>query len=390
MKRVGRRSTKGVLVLTCVAVLAGLVVEVQARPVRVGRFVEIPYGISSSHPWRTGGGDPMRSARSTVVAPSQPPNQQWVAEVGTGRSHAPAIDEAGMLYVAGQRGLSAVGPDGTVRWTSRGLGSVSGTPSLTPDGHLAVGVPSELMVVGAARVRARSSLRGVLGSPLVLDDGSIVAVASSPSMVVQRVDADGHRMFSSVIRTRPRGAAAQSGGYIAVPIGHELVWMNVQGSVHRRVELGSEIALGPAVASDGAAWVATTDGVVAAIAPSGRVLTRVSLNIEPTFVSNLAVADDGSVRVPTVDAGLVCLGPNGTERWRVEALAPITGGITIDAEGTTLLLRRAPDRLSAVGADGQIRWNVEVGNSGGDAAPVMGADSTIYVATFGGELQAWR
>lgn len=378
--------------LACLGLLAclGIALVAEARPVRVGRFVEIPYGISSSHPWRTGGGDPMRTARSSVVAPSQPPNQQWIAETGTGRSHAPAIDESGMLYVAGQRGLSAVGPDGTVRWTSRGLGSISGTPSLTPDGYLAVGVPSELMVVGAARVRARSSLRGVLGSPLVLDDGSIVAVASSPSMVVQRVDADGHRMFSSIIRTRPRGSAAQSGALIAVPIGHELVWMNVQGSVHRRVELGSEIALGPAIASDGAAWVATTDGVVAAVAPTGRVLTRVALEIEPTFVSNLAIADDGSVRVPTVDAGLLCIGPNGTERWRVEALAPVTGGITVDAEGTTLLVRRGPDRLSAVGDDGQIRWNVEVGNNGGDAAPVLGADGTIYVATFGGELQAWR
>ena len=374
--------------ILAVALAAAWVAE--ARPVRVGRFVEIPYGISSSHPWRTGGGDPMRTARSSIVIPSQPPNPIWSTEVGTGRSHAPAIHEDGMIYVAGQRGLSAVGPDGTVRWTSRGLGSVSGTPSLTPDGYLAVGVPSELMVVGAARVRARSSLRGVLGSPLVLDDGSIVAVASSPSMVVQRVDAEGHRMFSSIIRTRPRGEAAQSGALIAVPIGAELVWMNVQGSVHRRVELGAEIALGPAVASDGAAWVATTDGVVLAVAPSGRVVTRAALEVEPTFVSNLAVAADGSVRVPTVDAGLVCIGPNGTERWRVEALAPVTGGITVDPEGTTLLVRRGPDRLSAVGSDGQIRWNVEIGNSGGDAAPVLGADGTIYVATFGGELQAWR
>ena len=106
--------------LGLVAASLGIALVAEARPVRVGRFVEIPYGISSSHPWRTGGGDPMRTARSSVAAPSQPPNQQWVTETGTGRSHAPAIDESGMIYVAGQRGLSAVGPDGTAYVLARG------------------------------------------------------------------------------------------------------------------------------------------------------------------------------------------------------------------------------------------------------------------------------
>lgn len=377
------------------AMLAALVVsafafDALARPVRVGRYVEIPYGVSSHHPWRTGLGDPARTARSAARAPSQPPNRQWVTETGTGRAHAPAVDESGMIYVAGQRGLSAVGPDGTVRWTSRGLGSISGTPSLTPDGHLAIGVHSELMVVGAARVRARSSLRGVLGSPLVLDDGSIVAVASSPSMVVQRTDADGRRIFSSIIRTRPRGTPALSGGTLVVPLGRELVWMNVRGSIRRTVELGAEIVLGPAIASDGAAWVITTDGVLSAVAPSGRIVSRTTLEVEPSFTSNIAIAPDGSVRIGTVDAGLVCVGPNGTERWRVPGLAPLASGLTVDTEGTTLLVGRGPDRLIAISPVGAEMWRVDVGSPGADAAPVMAADGTIYVATFNGELQAWR
>ena len=112
-------------------------------------------------------GEPVEAIRCAlrgrrVVAPAQPPNQQWVAESGH-RTFARTCDRrsrqcstspvnvASVLWV--QMGPFAGRPEGWVLCLER-------LPS-HPTGTLAVGVPSELMVVGAARVRARSSLREV-------------------------------------------------------------------------------------------------------------------------------------------------------------------------------------------------------------------------------------
>ncbi|MEM9068860.1 MAG: PQQ-binding-like beta-propeller repeat protein [Myxococcota bacterium] len=359
----------------------------QARPVPVGRYVEIPYGVSEGHPWRTGGGDPRRTHRSEHRAPESAPTQQWTARVGVGRVFSPTIAEDGTIYVASQRGVAAVAADGTVRW-ERAVGLVSGTPSITPDGGIAFGTqPDELLVLrqGSARSRARIG-GGVRGSPLVLDDGSIVLAAYDQA--IHRFDADGRRMFRTPVTTQVRGTVARSGDLLVVPAGRELLWISVRGTIVRTTSLGSSIELGPAVADDGVAWVVTAEGVLVAVTPAGRVVVRTDLDARPSRASNLAIADDGSLRLGTADAGLLCIGAGGTERWRLTDRGTLAGEVIVDADGVALLVN-SDGAMLAVEPDGDVRWQASLGTRT-DAAPVLGADGTIYTTTFGGTLQAWR
>lgn len=360
---------------------------VHARPVPVGRYVEIPYGVSARHPWRTGQADPRRTARAAAPIPRQPPTKRWETSIGAGRVFAPAVSADGIVYAGSQSGVAAVSADGTVRWRVR-LGLVSGTPSLTPDGSVAVGAqPDELVVVGARGVRARARLGGgVWGSPLVLDDGSLVAAAYDHA--IHRVGPEGRHIFRTPVRTRVRGTVALAGPLLVVPAGHELLWMTLRGEIARTTPLGAEVALGPAVADDGVVWVATIDGVLSAVTPAGRVLTRAELGARPSRASNLAIAGDGSVRLATLDAGLVCVGPNGGVRWRLLAHGAMAHEVTVDAEGTAVTVA-VDGTMLAVDAAGDVLWEVGLG-ARTDAAPVLGADGTIYVTTFGGTLQAWR
>ncbi len=371
-----------------VAVLVwGELAIAHARPVPVGRYVEIPYGISARHPWRTGQGDPQRTARSRVPIPQGRPTKRWETSVGAGRVFTPAIAADGTLYVGSRRGLTALGADGSVRWSAQ-LGFVSGTPSLTPDGSLAVGVQSDtLLVVDGRGVQAHARLGGrVLGSPLVLDDGSIVVAAYDHA--VHRVGPEGRHVFRTSVRTRVRGSVAQVGDLLVVPAAQELLWLTLGGAPVRATSLGAEVVLGPAVADDGVVWVVTDDGVLSAVASNGRMWVRAELGGPPSSSSNLAIAGDGSLRMGTVEAGLVCVEPSGTVRWRLQAHGAMGNGLTVDAEGAVLTVA-GDGTMLAVDDAGAVLWEVGVG-ARTDAAPVLGADGTIYVTTFSGTLQAWR
>ncbi|MEO0325229.1 MAG: PQQ-binding-like beta-propeller repeat protein [Myxococcota bacterium] len=358
-----------------------------ARPVRVGRFARVPYGVSVAHPWPTGAGGGARRARALAAAPAQAPQRLWRERVGAGRAFSPALAEDGTLFVASQAGLAAVAPSGELRWALP-LGLVAGTPSLTPDGSVAVGAtPGEVVVVRAGRVVLRAPVGGVVrGSPLVLPDGSFVVAAWDQAL--HRFDAEGQRLFRVALPAGVRGAPARGPrGTLWVPAGSELVRVEADGRVRRRVDLGREIVNGPALADDGRAWVVLDEGLLVAVSPEGQPLVQRPLDMEPSAASNLAVAADGSLRVASASGALLGIGPGGSVRWRYEEGAP-SGGVTVDPEGVTLT-RDAGGQVLCISAEGQLRWRLPI-EGGGDAAPVLGEDGTLFVAEASGALSAWR
>ena len=375
----------GALLVAAVST-AALAPTVAARPVRVGRFAEIPYGVSPRHPWPTGHGDERRTARSRFAIPEDPPVRTWQARAGVGRVFGPAVTEDGSLFVASQAGLSLVSSEGTVRWSMR-LGLASGTPSLTPDGRAAVGVqPGRILVVGHGSVFHRANVGGgVRGSPLVLGDGSLVVAAYDQAL--HRYDSEGHRIFRTPLPGNVRGMAARTRDRLVVPSGDEVLFVTLDGRIAERGSVGGEIGLGPAVADDGSVWVTTTDSALVLVEPNGSIAVRRDIDVRPSMASNLAIAPDGSLRLATADAGLLALSPRGSERWRYETNGPIIGGIVVDRTGQTLCITVA-GQLLAVDSEGQKMWDVPT-EARTDAAPTL-TEGAIYVATFGGTVQAWR
>jgi outer membrane protein assembly factor BamB len=388
----GRARACGVLLAVCCAALVGVVAvdaPASARPVRTGRYVEIPYGIAEEHPWATEGGNARRNGRVGATVARTEPSQQWEQRFRLGRLSPPAVAADGTLYLAGAAGVGAVQRDGTIRWLQR-LGYVTGTPSLTPTGDVAVGTSGGalLQITPRGDVRARTLTGGqVRGAPLVLADGSMVVGAFDQA--VHRFDAEGRRLFRLAMSGQVQGAAAWSRNReVLVPVDQQLVVVTPRGDVRTRVPLGATIVAGPAVADDGTVWVLTEDGGLHQLSPRFAVRTRTDVGEGVTVTTTIAVGQDGAVRVPTRAAGLVCVGPNGTERWRLMAEGGFLGGVAIDENDVALAVNDQGDLL-AIDPDGTVVWRAPV-QSRVDVAPVVGADGTIYVATVRGTLQAWR
>lgn len=360
-----------------------------ARPVRIGQYTEIPYGIDPAHPFPTAGGGPRRDGRLRGVAPSNEPAMVWEHPLDERRPRGPTIAADGSLYLGTMSGLSALDPDGTERW-SVALGPVHEAPSLAPGGDVVTVTRAGVVAVVSREgvVRRRVDLGApARGSPLVLDDGSMLV--GTIDRRLHRLDANLRSIFATTLEDGT-GAPASLGprNVVAIPSGEALALLDASGRIQHQVGLGARATSSAAVADDGTMWVPTRAGMLFAIDPSGRVRSRTELGSRHYDGASPALGHDGAVRVPTLSEGLVCIGPGGTERWRLTNGAGYNAPATIDEEDTTLVLDRG-GRLLAVDANGALRWQVAIGTFSFQP-PVLAADGTIYVTTERGAIQAWR
>jgi outer membrane protein assembly factor BamB len=313
---------------------------------------------------------------------------QWEERAGSARAFAPAVTEDGTLFVATASGVSALGSDGQTQWTLP-LRRPLSAPAITPEGHIvfAAGRTELYTVDRAGRIRNRVPVGAVpQGSPLVLDDGSVVIAALDHA--VHRFDAEGRRIFRTRVASTIRGEAAlDQRGRLLVPTSTDLVTLDVDGRIVGTDNIARDTLGGPTVAEDGVTWLLGRRGGLVAVEADGRVAERADVATALSASNRLAVGSDGALRVTANSAGVVCVGPNGGERWRYEGDASFPGPLTLDANDTTLTTD-GTGSLTAIGADGTLLWRVRAGSM--SQPPVVGADGTVYVATGRGTIQAWR
>jgi outer membrane protein assembly factor BamB len=291
--------------------------------------------------------------------------------------------------VASSTGITAIAPDGSVRWSQR-LGFVAATPALSPTRELVVGTNAgALVTLSSDGQRQGYTLVGgaVRSSPLVLHDGSVVVNAFDQA--VHRFDAEGRRVFRVSMNGQTNEPAAwTSDGLLLVPAADWLHVLSPRGDRIASHTVGATIIAGPAVADDGTAWVVAQDGSAHQIEPRGGRRIRTELDISVASDTGIAIGTDGAVRIGGRDDGVVCLGPTGTERWRITGEGGFPGELTIDAAGSTLGVSDT-GKLLAIDPSGNVVWRVSL-EARAQAAPVLGPDGTVYVATARGTVQAWR
>ncbi|MDH4209067.1 MAG: PQQ-binding-like beta-propeller repeat protein, partial [Anaerolineae bacterium] len=139
--------------------------------------------LEGASPWPMYGGDPQHTGRSQAQGPIVPA-LKWVYRAGL-LAGSPVSAADGSLYFGSLDGnLYALSPDGVEMWRSP-LGQISGTPALSPEGLIYVGVasPVEEMFYALNRdgsVAWRFHLEGhiVESAPVVATDGILYVSAS--------------------------------------------------------------------------------------------------------------------------------------------------------------------------------------------------------------------
>lgn len=373
------------LLVASIALLASM--PGLARPVRIGRHVEVPHGVSADHPWIGEAGGPARRGATRYAVPSEAPSVAWETRIGGGSARTPIVSSAGTLLVATSHAVAGVASDGEFRW-SRRLHLPQGTPALTPDLDflLATRRGDLVRVARDGEVVSRLSVgAGIAAAPLVLDDGSAVVTTRDAALV--RLDAQGRRMFRATLPQVSGRPPAWDGSRIVVAAGSELHLLSSEGRVRARVEMSEPAVAGPAVALDGTLWVLGNAGTLSAVDRHGRVRARAEVG-RVAASSPLVVGPDGAAYVGTREGDLVCVGPTGTERWRLEGEGTFLAGLSVDPEGV-ILATTVQGSLIAVEPDGTVRWRVST-RPRSISDPVVAPDGTVYVGTSAGTVQAFR
>jgi peptide/nickel transport system permease protein len=141
------------------------------------------------------------------------------------------------------------------------------------------------------------------------------------------------------------------------------------------VQPAASFTAGPAVAAEGAVYVAAEDGTVVALDADGRETQRWTVPASP--VGSPALAADGTVYVVDEGPGLSALAPDGSTRWRFasEGRRPTSAPI-VGLDGTIYFTR--VDRVQAVGPDGTERWlSPGVEGSTVEAPPRLSPDGSM-------------
>ncbi|MBK6578064.1 MAG: PQQ-like beta-propeller repeat protein [Sandaracinaceae bacterium] len=353
-----------------------------ARPVTIGVYQELPFGVARSHPSVTDGGRSSRDGRSTARLPVREPSVRYRVEVGARHVTAPialtnntllavAADHAGYVLLDG-----ALTPDGA---SLRGASGVS----LSPEGFVVAETDGLAFLDSRLQVRARVPVAGLSdAAPLVFADGTAVVSAGASLL---RVDAAGTRRFTVPVASRAHSPVARTpSGRIVTATTTELLLLDQDGRVERREPLGDHPVAGPAVGLDGSIWVMTAGGLAAFDADGAPRVRVPSPTSGPLTHGGLAIATDGSVRAAVLGFGVLALNASAAPLWSFAL--PQARFVVVDAAGGSLVATH-DGLLVALDADGQERWRARLDGTP-HAAPVLGVDGTVYVGLEGGSLVA--
>ncbi len=127
----------------------------------------------------------------------------------------------------------------------------------------------------------------------------------------------------------------------------------------------------PAIGTDGTIYVGSRDNRLYAVDQDGS--KKWSFSTEGRIYSSPTIGADGTIYVGSADYNLYAIGPDGTLKWSfaTEGTEAGTGGV----------FSPPPDPGEGGGTAGTVDWGVS-------SSPVVGADGTIYVGSWDGNLYA--
>lgn len=304
-------------------------------------------------PWSMRGQGSTNQSRGTSPAILDPV-EVWSFQAFGVAPASPAIAADGTLYlhIGYSNTLTAVNPDGTLKWEFAGDptdgGSQYSSPAIGADGTIYFGSGSHLAAVDpAGHLRWLLPSSGAVGgSPVVAPDGTI-----------DFCDEGAHLYSAS-----PDGVMRWS--------------LTLDGSI--------SLNLDPVVAPDGTVYAGIGDTLFAVV--EGSVKWTASFKSGTCCGGRaLSIADDGTI-VAVARDGVFAFRPDGSTKWAFEVTAPddewLGSAAAIAADGTvyvkTIVNSPAVARVLAIGNDGAFKWSVKAGLSQEPWRPTVASDGNVY------------
>ena len=325
--------------------IVGLALGCRGGSAPEGAAARSPAPLASTRPGPGADGTDQRVA-ATFGANAETPRltetqASWRFALGSPVAAAPVVAAEGHVHVVTADGtVTALGPDGRLRW-SHGLGaSVQVAPA----------VSGRITYVGTA-------------------DGRLVALKWN-----------GQKLWSYPVRTGVvSGLVVASDGSLRLAGSDGSVHaVTARGGAVWRVALGEAVSAGPSLGPDDSVVVGTIAGRVVWIDSFGR---RRSFEVGAPIRQQVWHGDGRVYAVAGSD--LVAVDDDGAIRWRVPRVRVLA------VASARVLAAESRGRLSWWSGAGRLEETVELGQQPSDV-PAVAADGTVYVPTETGEVLVVR
>jgi len=149
---------------------------------------------------------------------------------------------------------------------------------------------------------------------------------------------------------------------------------------------GSSIQSSPVVGADGTIYIASHDSdIIYAVNPDGSEKWQYAAGGGVSFTSPAAIGADGTIYIGTDDGSsdqLIALNPDGTLKWLYGLTDVTKSSVNFGSDGTVYARDFAGNLFAIDPADGSSKWQPLSVGGGSGASPVVAADGAIYFPSF--------
>jgi outer membrane protein assembly factor BamB len=327
-----------------------------------------------------------------------PYQQDWQFRA-SGKVRTPAvIGPDGTLYMVSDPGhMYAVSPAGALRWAFDPPGETRDAPALGANGTIMVGdIGGHLTALDDhGRVRWQQRVGDtVRGTPIMAAD----RVYISTNNAVLQLSMSGDVLWRTPIASAA-GAALSADAtrlYVTTIKGEVQALSAANGATLWSTKIEHAIYSAPAVAPD-QLLVGDAEGMLTSLDTATghvrwqhtfvqRVVSPTLLDTSPLIGAPPLVAHDGMIYLSGRDGTLSAIRADGSLRWRYASGGDISATALQGPDGV-LYVTSMDERLLAIGADGQLRWQASV-NGGARSTPAVERNGMLYVTTLSGILYA--
>ncbi len=185
-------------------------------------------------------------------------------------------------------------------------------------------------------------------------------------------------------------------GYLyAVNKNGELKWKTKIGALREKEEWWKpppvvkhlvSTASSPAVAKDGAIYIASQDQHLFAISPEGKEKWKFPIGVAIDSWSSPAIGEDGTIYMTSASpkGGVYAINPDGTEKWYYNVWIGASNSPAIGKDGTIYIAFPTgykTNALFALNPDGTEKWRVPT-ELFLESSPAIADDGTIYIGSF--------
>ncbi len=321
----------------------------------------------------------------------------WRVRLGAGNelSSSPAIAPDGTIYVGSlDSGVYAVSPSGTVRWRYETGGPVYSSPAIAPDGTIYVGSSdSSLYAINSNGTQqwCYQTGGGVASSPSIASDGTIYVGSDDHKLYAFNSNGTERWIYLTGGSVSSSPAVAANGTVYICSHDRYLHAVNPDGTPRWSYNVGPVYGTPtPAIGADGTIYCGAAvneSWALCALNPDGSLRWVRSTSSYDEVSASPAVAADGAIYVAAME-GFYALNPDSTLRWWFRPTGPtFNSSPAVSSDGTIYF--GSYFFYYALRLDGSIKWYYTRGLAT-VSSPSIGYDGTVYFASVDGYLYAFR